>query len=148
MRPIVLLLAAGVVGSTGCSAFVASSGTELAKLKTRDEVRGKFGEPVGQGTEEGEFYEDYRTRRKIAEQWKGIYSCMGFAYTLGLSELYAFPHEVFVAARRSLAGQTVRVEYDGAGEVAGVRLIDGGGPTGWRRPTPAAAPSPGPPPSP
>jgi hypothetical protein len=47
---------------------------------------------------------------------------MGWCYTLGLGEIVWFPHQAFVAARRSILGQELRVTYDEAGNVQQVSL--------------------------
>ena len=125
MRPAFLTVALAVLGPTGCSAFVAASGTDLAKLQTRDEVRQKFGEPVAVGTADGVAYEEFSTRRKISDNSKGIYICMYDVATLGLTEVYLLPYVLCEAGRRSLLGQTIRAEYNAAGEVVGVRYNGG-----------------------
>ena len=45
----------------------AASGKDLRTIATRDEVHEQFGEPCRTGTANGQAFEDYRTRRKIAE---------------------------------------------------------------------------------
>jgi hypothetical protein len=136
MRIVLLPLVAGVLSSAGCTGLVISSGTDLGALPTREEVRAKFGTPVASGTEEGKQYEDFRTRRKIAEPDKMIYLLMGYAYTFGLGEVVWFPHQSFVAARRSIVGQDLRFYFDEAGNVTAARH-DGGWVTGVPRTRPA-----------
>ena len=65
--------------------------------------------------------EEFTTRRKIAEPYKNIYLAIGYAITLGLGELIWFPHQLYVAGRRSIVGQQLRFTYDSEGHVTGIR---------------------------
>ena len=118
MRYLCLLLA--VLPSTGCSGFVAARGVELGDLETRKQVRGVFGTPTTSGDDGDTSYDEYFTRRKLAERWKGTGICMGFVMTLGLSEFYLFPRELICAARQRIEGNTVRFVYDADGNVIAV----------------------------
>ena len=113
MRPTLLVLVFTAFASSGCSALIFSSGKRLEKLTTRDQVHKAFGEPILQ---DGSL-EVYKTHRKIAEPNKGTYWAMGFCWTFGLGEFIWFPHEAYVAARRTIKGQELRFIYDKAGKV-------------------------------
>jgi hypothetical protein len=122
VRTASLLLVAVALAQTGCSALVANGGEKLIRFTSRAQVHDAFGPPVavtaavGGGT-----VEEFVTRRKIADQDALIYIAMLDGPTLGLAELYLFPREVFVAARRSVLGQRLRVEFDDAGGVVQIR---------------------------
>ena len=115
MRVLPLLIAA--LASTGCSGFVAASGTDLSKLNSRSEVRAKFGTPVATGTSNGEPFELYRTHRKIRDVSKGMGIVMIDTMTLGLAELALLPRETFIAGRQMILGQDLLVQYDAQGRV-------------------------------
>jgi hypothetical protein len=104
--------------------LVAGSGKRLDAITTQEQARRDFGAPVASGVVEGQPYDDFRTHRKVSEGWKGIYFCMGDAWTLGLGEVVWLPHELYVAARRSILGQTVRFVYEPDGSESRV-LLDG-----------------------
>src|SRR5690348_15355902 len=92
VRGLCLLFVFASLPLAGCSALVAGSGKELGTLTDRTKARQCFGVPLATGiTDDGCEYDDFKTHRKFAESWKGMYSCMFFAWTCGLSELYAFP---------------------------------------------------------
>ncbi len=111
---------------SGCASIIARTGTDLYCLKSKEEVQAKLGKPVATGMEDGEFFEEYRTRRKIAEQWPARCSGIGYAMlvtmTCGTSELISVPNELFILGRRTLLGQPIRVTYGEDGSVKYVRL--------------------------
>jgi hypothetical protein len=117
MRAAFLLPIALAIANGGCTALVIGSGQDLAKLTTRDQVHQSLGEPVAGGEADGQAFEDFITHRKLAEPEKGIYLAMGDISTLGLGELYWFPQQLYVACRRSIAGQQIHITYDNAGRV-------------------------------
>ena len=118
MRLRCLLFAFFVFLSNGCSVFMARCGRDLAPLATRDQVHQEFGEPVAIGTAtDGQVFEDYLTRRKYAEVGRSYSDGLGFAMTYGLTEFIAFPLELFRNGKRLLIGQTLRFEYDSAGDI-------------------------------
>jgi hypothetical protein len=117
MRPLRILVVATLLVSTGCSWLVANSGQQLGELKTREQVHAAFGPPATAGHCDQRTYEEFHTRRKIAEPWKGMGLGMGWCLTFGLGEAYFFPHETVVAARRSIVGQRLVFYYDEAGKV-------------------------------
>ncbi|MDB5308065.1 MAG: hypothetical protein JWO38_2267 [Gemmataceae bacterium] len=122
MRPVHLLLLAPILFATGCSWIVVNSGQNLGELKTRAQVHDTFGLPAATGRTKDQPFEEYFTRRKIAEPWKNIYIVMGDFSTFGLGEFIWFPHQLFLAGRRSVVGQQIRFIYDVVGNVRGIRL--------------------------
>lgn len=120
MRAVSMLLTACVLSLAGCSSLVISSGQDLTELTTRVQVHEAFGLPVEAGRTGSQAFEDFITHRKIAEPWKGIYLAMGDASTLGLGEIIWFPHQLYIAGRRSIVGQQLRFTYDDADYVTGV----------------------------
>jgi hypothetical protein len=117
-----VMVLTALLGSTGCSWLVINSGQQLNDLKTREQVQEVFGPPAESGVFQDQAYDEFHTRRKIAEPWKNLYLATGWVYTLGLGEIVWFPHQAFVAARRSILGQELRVTYDEAGNVQQVSL--------------------------
>lgn len=123
MRILPVLLTACALPGAGCSAFIISSGQHLSELTTQSQVHESFGLPAAAGqTEGGNTFEEFTTHRKIAEPEKGIYLTMGYVCTLGLGEFIWFPHEAWVAERRSIVGQKLRFTYNDAGDVTTIRL--------------------------
>lgn len=117
-----VMVLTALLGSTGCSWLVINSGQQLNDLKTREQVQEVFGPPATSDVLGDQVYDEFRTHRKIAEPWKNSYLVMGWCYTLGLGEIVWFPHQAFVAARRSILGQKLMVTYDEAGNVQQVSL--------------------------
>lgn len=122
MRYAALVLAAGSLASAGCSALIVGSGQRLGELTTQTDARAAFGEPVASGPIESGYYDEFLTRRKIAEPWKLIYITIGDVSTLGLGELLWCPLELSRVGYHGVVGQTVRFEYNEAGEVISTRL--------------------------
>jgi hypothetical protein len=122
MRVVLVFATAALLSSAGCSFLLATSGKDLGTLPTREEVREEFGPPVASGVEDGAHYEDFHTRRKIADWRDGTGYAMGYAMTLGLVELYALPRQVFITSKRSVLGQDLRFYYDETGKVVQVRF--------------------------
>lgn len=120
MRVAILLFVGSTFPTTGCSALVAVSGTDPASLTTREQVHAKFGTPTATGLEDGNPFEEYWTRRKIAENRKFLDLWSGAGFTLGFGELIQFPQELCIAGTRSLLGQTLRFVYDDAGNVTAI----------------------------
>jgi YD repeat-containing protein len=85
---------------------------DLGALKTRDQVHEKLGEPVATGTDHDQPFEEFHTRRKLCDQNGSAVCMMGFGISLGLSELIAFPAELYLWGRNSFVGQRVRFTYD------------------------------------
>lgn len=122
MRYASTLIAFSLLSSIGCSVLLINSGQNLEELKTRSEVSKAFGAPTTTGQIEGKDFEEFETRRKIAEPWKGIYLAMGYAATLGLGEFVWFPVQLFHTGRRTVLGQHIRFVYDSAGNVIEIRF--------------------------
>jgi len=138
MRIAYLLFLVPVAFSGGCAGFIAGLGTNLNDFETIEQIHAKFGEPDASGSTNGEFkkgqvihrdamfYEDYAIRRKIADTgW-----CDGDGYaiewisSLGTIDLLLVPQQLFIAAKRSIMGQRLRIIYDSHGRVVGCQ-IDG-----------------------
>ena len=67
MRIPYLLLVAAASFSAGCAHMIARCGEDLTGLSTKQEVHAQLGEPAAQGVVDGEPFEEFLTRRKIAE---------------------------------------------------------------------------------
>ncbi|MEI7683827.1 MAG: hypothetical protein WCL32_02290 [Planctomycetota bacterium] len=126
IRFLCLILIAGTPFASGCALMIARCGTDLYALENKQMVRCKLGEPVASGFDIGKPFEDYRTRRIIAEQYPA--RCFGPGYgmllimTCGTSELVSVPYELCILGRRSLLGHTVRVYYEEDGSIRFVQL--------------------------
>ena len=122
MRLRCLLPACLALASVGCSSLIARSGTDPYALADREQVHRMFGTPSTSKTSETESFEEFRTRRKFSEEDRvaGLNLCG--AVTLGLSEFYVFPAELCRLGWRTVAGQTLRVNYGADGKVTGVSL--------------------------
>jgi hypothetical protein len=121
-----LLLSAVLIPAltSGCSLLIASSGKDLSKLTTKEEVHKEFGEPASTGLIEGHPYEDFTTRRKIGDPIGSERAGMGCAMTFGTIELIAFPFELYRVTRGTVLGQDLRFAYDNSGNVIRV-FLDG-----------------------
>jgi YD repeat-containing protein len=109
---------------TGCTALVASVGTDTRRFDTRDQVRAEFGPPDETGEKYGEPFDQYRTRRKIVNSLASASLGEGWAMTFGLIELVAFPRELAQVSEQMWNGQDLRFEYDASGRVLRV-FLDG-----------------------
>jgi YD repeat-containing protein len=117
MRWPFLLFAAVVLLPSGCSVFVAQTGTDLSQFHTRDQVRQEFGTPDSEG-DPAEPCDVFVTHRKIASSDLSHQDeAPAYFLTFGFYELYAFPRELYYTTKRSTAGQELRFAYDGAGNV-------------------------------
>jgi hypothetical protein len=129
-----ILIATTTLLSNGCAALIARSGEHLGTLTTREKVHEKFGEPLARGTVEeqpregypfptlGLPFEEFRTRRKIAEPSRSASLGMSAVMTFGLGELIMFPYELYLLGNRTLLGQDIRFVYDSAGTVTHYHL--------------------------
>lgn len=100
------------------------SGTNIARLKTRDQVHQALGKPSNFGLRnenDGEF-EEFQTRGKLADPKTGDYNMILDAASLGLLELYLFPKTLGELTFTTCVGQTVRIDYDQNGNVIGSRI--------------------------
>jgi hypothetical protein len=121
---------------SGCAGMIATSGIKLDTFETMDEVHTTFGEPSATGSakdafkkgqnvpKEAAFYEDFRTRLKIADRdW-----CDGDGYaivliaTCGTGELFLFPQQLYDLTKHTITGQTLRIIYDTRGRVLAGQL--------------------------
>jgi YD repeat-containing protein len=128
MRIACLLLLIAAMSASGCSGLIARSGTDLTALKSRDEVHAMFGQPVATGVVkgcEGETFEVYVTRRKIAalpEEPSGrgpeslAYPGTLF-FSLGTCELVLIPEQLTLMAVRFVGGEKIRFTYDRSGRL-------------------------------
>jgi hypothetical protein len=108
--------------SSGCSTLIARSGDDLSALTTREKVHEAFGNPSMSGTSDGQLFEDFHTRRKIAEPMRSISLGLGTVMTFGVSELFCFPGELCLLGRTSLLGRDIRFSYDSEGVVTHIEL--------------------------
>ena len=136
MRIACLLLLVPVTSCSGCAGLIARSGTDPTALKTRDEVRAKFGEPVASGVlkdDDGKTYEDYVVHQKIAANtyfekpgFIGTYSLendyKGFLmFTLATCELVLVPEQLILTSVRCIGGERIRFKYDSLGKLVEVQ---------------------------
>jgi YD repeat-containing protein len=121
MRILCLLLFVFVFLSGGCAQMMASCGKDMGRLHTREEVHAQFGEPVAMGFAEGRFFEEFHTRKRIAQNFGEGY-VMVWILTCGAADLVFVPCELYLTGRRTLLGQTIRVSYDEADRTKGVDL--------------------------
>lgn len=122
MRTAYVLLPLALSQAGCCSSFVASSGQDLASLKTRTQVQAAFGEPTAAASVGGRRTEVYDTRRKIAEPGYALSYCFAAYPTLGLSECVFLPYELGKAGTRALVGQRVTFAYDDVDAVTEIRF--------------------------
>jgi hypothetical protein len=120
MRGVLLILTTTSLFSSGCAALIARSGQDLWDLKTRTEVEAVLGNPTGKGEIDGITYEEYTTRRKIAEP-PGPGYAMAYTMTLGLGDLVFVPYELLLIGRRTIVGQEFHVAFDAEGNVVSLR---------------------------
>jgi hypothetical protein len=140
MRTVCLLLFASVLPASGCAALIAQSGTDLTPLTTKAEIHAALGEPAVSGVSGGQPFEEYRTRRKIADRPLGEGYAIALVETLGAIDLICVPAELYLTGRRTLLGQTIRVTYDSTDKVAGL-YRDGESLYFWGNPLPAESPA-------
>lgn len=122
MRAIYFALIAAALSSAGCAGMIVGSGQNLSDLKDQAAVQAAFGSPTAAGEADGRPFEEFTTRRKIAEPWRvapGM--AMMYAMTLGLGEVVLLPVELYRTGRRTILGQQLRFTYDADGRVAAIR---------------------------
>lgn len=108
--------------------FFANIGTDLGELETREQVHAKFGSPIARGEENGEAFEEFRTRRKLRDPTYS-YGPIGMAGILPaipvlvIAESIAFPLTITQMGIAAVAGQRLRFKYT-EGVVTGV-YVDG-----------------------
>lgn len=99
-----------------------ATGQNLANLESREAVHHSFGSPIAEGSEEGQRFEEYETRRRIAEPLLGSNYGLSFAMTFGLSEVVNVPLECFRQTTDLSFGQTVRFYYDASGKMTSFQV--------------------------
>jgi hypothetical protein len=124
MRRFRLLAVLTAALPTGCTALVASIGTDTSRFDTREQVRAEFGVPDLVGETNGQPYDQFHSRRMIADQLHASHEVMASGMTLGLYEFVGLPNELVLVGGRLWAGQELRFEYDESGRVVRV-LRDG-----------------------
>ena len=130
MRITSCFLVVAMLFTTGCAHMIAESGLDLGALPNKEAVHEAVGQPIASGTEDGLYFEEYRTRRKLAEPqplrcWGEGYAML-LVMTCGLSECITVPHEAFILGRRTLLGQPIRVTYGDDGAVHDVLFDEPG----------------------
>lgn len=122
MRAAWLLMALHLGPAVGCASILADSGTKLLELRDRDQVHKVFGTPVSIEQTDWSDYEEFNTRRKIAEPHDSLFFFMGNAVTFGLGEVVWFPLEVSRTVARSVTGCRLCFTYDKNGNVTAIHL--------------------------
>ena len=112
--------------------MIGRAGKDLGSIETKQQMHAFLGEPVAKGVDESGPYEEFRTRKVIAESplsYGEGYAMLLFM-TCGAVDLVAVPEQLYLLGKRSLLGQTVRVTYDQQGAVIDVER-DGQSVIGW-----------------
>jgi hypothetical protein len=117
MRPIYILLAISMVGSSGCSFMIAGAGTDLRSITTREEVHKQFGTPLTSEVIDGQSVETFHTRQKICEPIWASGMEMAVGMSIGLAEIVCGPVEFVRLVQRTVLGQELNVIYDATGKV-------------------------------
>lgn len=121
MRCSCVLLLCSSICLSGCAALIANSGTDVSALGNREAVHAKFGAPKAVGTSQEGPYEEYQTRRKLSDPLLAVTYGMAFALTLGLSEPLCLIIELNRQAKNTVAGQSIRFNYDENGELTSAK---------------------------
>ncbi|MFO0863420.1 MAG: hypothetical protein U0744_01945 [Gemmataceae bacterium] len=100
--------------------LVANCGVDVTALSDKEKVHRKFGKPEKTGETDGAAWEEYVTRRKVANPTMGAYAGMGSAMTLFVLEPYFLVCEVYDAGKGTIVGRTLHIEYDAAGKVTAI----------------------------
>src|SRR5262249_22750475 len=104
MRHASLLLAAYVWFSCGCAYKLAGVGKDLGHVETKEEMHAILGQPVARGIVEGGEYEEFRTRKVIAEDQS--LTSEGYAMlwisTWGAADLVLVPCQLCLLGQRTL----------------------------------------------
>jgi len=116
-----LLLCIVTVFHSGCASELAGAGKDLGALTSLEEMRDGLAEYGASGVAEGKRYEEFRTRKVIAQNQDGHEGyIIAWASTFGTIDLIAVPYQVYLIGKRSVVGQTVRVTYDEDGSIGEV----------------------------
>jgi YD repeat-containing protein len=122
MRCPFLFVSACLTFSCGCAFMIAGAGKDLGRVESKRDMHAALGEPVAKGVADGREYEEFRTRKVIAEdltfQVEGY--GMAWACTLGTIDLVCVPYQCYLLGKRTLLGQTIRVTYDQEGRIVEV----------------------------
>jgi hypothetical protein len=114
--------------------MIARAGKDLGEVKSKEEMHAVLGEPAARGVADGKQYEEFRTRKMIAEDqsFGGEGYAMLLIMTCGACDLVFVPYECCLLGKRTLLGQTIRVTYERDGGIADVER-DGESVLGLRR---------------
>jgi hypothetical protein len=121
----------------GCSSLIASIGTNPDALSSKEKVHEKFGEPTQTVVTADGFTETFHSRRKFRNPGGAGENLMCFAMTLGISELFCVPLELYLLTETVIVGHDFQVHYDSSGRVTRTD-VDGNivsGALGSREPT-------------
>jgi len=114
-----------VMLSSGCAGLIASTGKDLTVFQTKSELRAYLGEPTWTGVIDGEEFDEFCTRLKVADR-PYSYASPGYAmvlfWTCGTCELLLVPYEFYRIGKGTVCGQTIRATYDKEGRVADLTL--------------------------
>jgi hypothetical protein len=116
------LLSVCLAFCSGCTGLIAGAGKDLGKVSSREEMHAVLGKPVASGVAEGKQYEEFRTRKVIAQDQTGTGEAyvIYWASTFGTIELIGVPYQLWLLGKRTLLGQTIRVTYEQDGAIGEV----------------------------
>jgi hypothetical protein len=114
----------GFLLANGCSSLVAMSGKDASALASMDQVHKEFGKPTVTGSADGKDFEEFTTHNKMADPQRAGVLVMGNLMSCCLGEFFFFPYEMALLGKTVVAGDTLRVCYDGQGNVTDV-FLDG-----------------------
>lgn len=124
MRSLHLLVIFCLPLLSGCSVLIARSGSNIDSLQTQADVHAKFGTPNTLVATESGLVEEFRTRRKLANEMGGIGYGMEFCMLFGLTEPLNTLTEITWLGQTTLMGQDLRFEYDDLGAVRSRYLVE------------------------
>lgn len=117
MRPVLLLLTATALLSSGCAACIARMGTDPGHAHSREEVHEMFGQPAAVEGADDHLHEDFCYHGKVAENLQAAVLALCSLETLGLMDIYLFPYEIGRAGWNTLWGYDLRFYYNDTGKV-------------------------------
>jgi hypothetical protein len=124
MRCVRSVLTLSFLALNGCSAIIARSGTDVTVLKTQEQVHERYGEPSASGTDDGQVFEEFRTRRKVSDRISADGYTTIAAMTYCAAELITFPYTMYSIGHMALLGNRLRFAYDPDGRVTSITLYD------------------------
>jgi hypothetical protein len=127
VHAVVLLLAAQPILGRSTVQFAMPFSEPPEGLKTREQVRDRFGWRLTSGVEQGRAYDEVRYHGNPYDYIQGPGRGMLFFMTLGMSELILTPCDLCWTARDVLVGYKIRFYYDEANQTTRFS-IDGGAP--------------------